>query len=629
MKRYGMDGEIPTVEIALAEFMNCEDLKKLVALVGEKPPTRKAELVAAVARHLDGPRLRALWESLDELQRAAVAEVVHSNSARFFVDRFRAKYGRDPNWATVDKRGYRRNPSALRFFFYGQGIMPDDLKARLNAVVPPPAEARIETLADLPAVYQLPFSHWNRETGAEEEGVEEVPVAVHETERRAQRELLSVLRLIDAGKISVSEKTRRPSSSTVRTLAGVLEGGDYYPPLPTTDQWRDDNAGPIRAFAWPVLVQAGGLARPSGSKLHLTKAGRKVLAEPAAETIAMLWSEWIDTTLLDELSRIDCVKGQTGKGRRGLTAVSGRRYAIADGLAECPVGRWMHADELFRSMRVTGNNLSVTRNAWDLYLAEPHYGSLGYDGTGYILEERYVYCFLLEYAATLGLIDVALIPPAGARNDYRDLWGTDDLAYFSRYDGLMYFRITALGGYCLGAESTYETDAMEVRPVLRVLPNLEVAAVGEDLEHSDRLALDAYATKVSDRVWRLDTGKLLAAIEAGRSADEIHEFLTARGAAEIPETVSQLLDDITSRSAKVRDRGLVRLVECADPALATLIANDSRTRKHCMMTGERHLVVPASSEAAFKRTLREIGYLLADGAAAKSRRATVSRPAED
>jgi hypothetical protein len=35
------------------------------------------------------------------------------------------------------------------------------------------------------------------------------------------------------------------------------------------------------------------------------------------------------------------------------------------------------------------------------------------------------------------------------------------------------------------------------------------------------------------------------------------------------------------------------------------------TRKHCMRAGERHLVVPAASEAAFRLALREIGYLLA------------------
>jgi hypothetical protein len=53
--------------------------------------------------------------------------------------------------------------------------------------------------------------------------------------------------------------------------------------------------------------------------------------------------------------------------------------------------------------------------------------------------------FLFEYVATLGVIDVAYIPPTGSRNDFHDRWGTDDFTCLSRYDGLMYLRINALG----------------------------------------------------------------------------------------------------------------------------------------------------------------------------------------
>jgi hypothetical protein len=621
--------------MALSEFMNSDDLKKLAALTKEKLPTRKADLAAVIMRHLDGERLRTVWQCLDELQRAAVAEVVHSSSTEFLADRFHAKYGRGPDWGSTDKYGYHRSPSALGFFFYGNGVMPDDLKARLKAFVPRPTKAEIKTLAELPAAYDLPYSLWNSKTRTKNEGTEEVPLMVHETERPAQRELLSVLRLVDSGRVSVSDKTRRASAATVEAITSILEGGDYYPRLPVTSKWHDENAGPIRAFAWPLIVQAGGLAHLSGSKLQLTKTGRKALAEPASETIRTLWSKWVHTTILDELSRIECIKGQTGKGKHGLSAVSSRRDAVADTLAECPAGLWISTDEFFRFLRASGNDFSVTRNAWNLYIGELQYGSLGYENGERILEERYLFAFLLEYAATLGLLDVALIPPAGARHNYGSLWGTDDLVYFSRYDGLMYFRITPLGAYCLGAESTYQAAPVEVRPVLHVLPNLEVAAIGAQLEQGDRLALDAYATKVSDLVWQLDAGKLLAAIEEGRPVDEIREFLTARSGTAIPDTVSRLLEDVADRSAKVHDRGLARLVECADPALAALIANDSRTRKHCMRAGERHLVVPAPSEAAFKRTLREVGYLVAMGEARleRTRRAipseeTTPQPAE-
>jgi len=626
MNRYYADDPIPTLAAALSEHMNASDLKKLAALTREKPPVRKAELAAVVMRHLDGERLRSVWQSLDELQRAAVAEAVHSTSSRFLADRFRAKYGRDPDWGASDEYG-RRSPSALGFFFYGNGVvMPDDLKTRLKAFVPAPVEAKVKTLPEPPESHDRPFFRWNPKTRAQERSTERVPLAVRETELMAQRELISVLRLVDAGKIAVSDTTRRPSSAAIGAITAVLEGGDYYPRLPVTDKWNDENAGPIRAFAWPLLIQAGGLAHLSGSKLGLTRAGRKALGEPAAGTIRAMWEKWEDTTIIDELSRIDCVKGQTGKGRRGLTAVSSRREAVCDALAECPAGAWIALDEFHRFMRAEGNDFAVTRDAWSLYIGELQYGSLGHESGEGILQRRYLYCLLLEYAATLGLVDVALVPPAGARQDYGNLWGTDDLAYFSRYDGLICFRVTPLGAYCLGAAPDHRPAPVELKPVLRVMPNLEVAAIGAELTQGDRLALDAYATRVSDLVWKLDAGKLLAAVEEGRPAGEIREFLAARNDGPIPDTVARLLDHVADRCSKVHDRGLARLVECADPALAALIANDSRTRKHCMRAGERHLVVPASSEAAFKRALREAGYLLAMGEVRPVRNRRASSP---
>jgi hypothetical protein len=56
---------------------------------------------------------------------------------------------------------------------------------------------------------------------------------------------------------------------------------------------------------------------------------------------------------------------------------------------------------------------------------------------------------LLEYAATLGLIDVAYTDPRGARGDYRALWGADQLACLSRYDGLVAVRVNELGAAIL------------------------------------------------------------------------------------------------------------------------------------------------------------------------------------
>jgi len=269
---------------------------------------------------------------LDDLQRAAVAEVVHAAGGTFHAARFRAKYGRDPAWGSLNAYKRDKGPTPLRLFIHGHGVLPDDLKERLAAFVPAPARAEVKTAARLPDAYERSFVHWDYRTREREDRVEMIPLKVHETEGRARRELLAVLRL--------------------------------------------------------------------------------------------------------------------------------------------------------------------------------------------------------EYAATLGLIDVALYPPAGARPDYGRMWGTDELLYFSRYDGLMFLRVNPLGAYCLGLAPDYKPAPLEVRPVLRVLPNLEIAAIGEDAEQGDRLALDAYAERIADRVWQLDGARLLQAVEQGRPIAEVRAFLEARMAFE-------------------------------------------------------------------------------------------------
>src|SRR5262249_6120082 len=148
-----------------------------------------------------------------------------------------------------------------------------------------------------------------------------------------------------------------------------------------------------------------------------------------------------------------------------LSAVVDRRSSVSDVLLDCPVGRWIAIDEFFRFIRASGEDFPIARNLWKLYLGEQQYGRLGYEGRhGWeLLQGRYVLAVLFEYAATLGLIDVAYVRPQFARNDFRECWGTDDYSCLSRYDGLKYFRINALGAWCLGLTQDYEAEPMATR----------------------------------------------------------------------------------------------------------------------------------------------------------------------
>ena len=197
--RSSADDGIPSLAVALSDYLNADELKWLATLTPKRAPARKAELVEHLLEHLAGDRLRAVWHGLDELQKAAVAEVVHSHESTFPAQRFRAKYGRLPDFGTVSRYSHEGHVSPLRFFFFGRqvggGVMPDDLKVRLEAFVPPPARATVTSVDVLPAAYDQPFERWDPRTRVNEKGTEAVPLVVRETERTAARELLSVLRL--------------------------------------------------------------------------------------------------------------------------------------------------------------------------------------------------------------------------------------------------------------------------------------------------------------------------------------------------------------------------------------------------------------------------------------------------
>ncbi|MCC8998663.1 MAG: helicase-associated domain-containing protein, partial [Candidatus Contendobacter sp.] len=189
-------------------------------------------------------------------------------------------------------------------------------------------------------------------------------------------------------------------------------------------------------------------------------------------------------------------------------------------------------------------------------------------------------------------------------------WGADDLPFFSRYDGLLYLRVNPLGAYALGLADRYQPTAPEIAatPLLRVLPNLEIAAIGARLEPADAMLLDSYAEKVSDAVWKLEQGRLLEALEAGHDITVLAELLVSLGGQPLPETVERFLEDMARRVRSLKAIGTARLIECADAALATLIANDSRTKPYCLLAGDRYLAVPAESETRFRSALRKLGY---------------------
>ena len=92
-------------------------------MFASKAVTRKADLVAHLARQLRGHGLSQLWKRLNDLARKAVSEAVHNPSGPLDTAEFEAKYGAFP---TGTFRG--RYATAIANYLQNPSVCPSSAK---------------------------------------------------------------------------------------------------------------------------------------------------------------------------------------------------------------------------------------------------------------------------------------------------------------------------------------------------------------------------------------------------------------------------------------------------------------------------------------------------------------------
>jgi hypothetical protein len=625
-----------TLSLALQNLTKDLLLSYAARLTTDRKPHTKADIAKLVEQKLKGD-LEKFWNELEEIDKLAISEALYSSDGRLDLSRFRAKYGKFPTGihptGIQGYDGYSKSPSSLlNFFLYRDAFgyfIPEDLLQPLKKFTPKPIPLQLATALELPNCLEKVEEHYQWQE--DDEGItvlsrrgtykfprrepkvtqttKQIPISKRDMEFAAQQDLQTVLRLIAKGKVTVSDKTSRVSAVAAKEIAALLSGGDFFEIIEKKDKWAQE-IGPIKAFAWALLAQTAKLAEIQGKKLALTKAGLNALNNPCHETLRKIWQHWLKTSAFDEFERVDVIKGQGGKGGRSMTAVANRRTAITLALSKCPVGQWIKLDEFSCFMQAAGIHFEVTHNPWGLYISDQNYGSLGDSSLDEwsILQARYISCFLFEYAATLGLIDVAYVSPKDVNCNYTALWGTDDLAFLSRYDGLLYFRLNALGAYCLGLSNQYTPQKSQARAKVSVLPSLQISFLEESPTPECALLLDTYAEQEAPGVWRLTRNKALAAVEEGHQIAELREFLQSCDEQPLPETVEAFISNTDKQARALRTKGLALLIECTDTKTAETIAQNKCTKDLCKRAGDKDLVVLASLEKQFRKAVNILGY---------------------
>src|SRR5262249_22937944 len=155
----------------------------------------------------------------------------------------------------------------------------------------------------------------------------------------------------------------------------------------------------------------------------------------------------------------------------------------------------------------------------------------------------YLRATLWEYAATLGLLDVAYTDPEESPHDFGDLYGLEGEPYLSRYDGLIGLPLTALGAYVLGPAPEYRppTAGAPARPAWRTLPSLDAAVTAPAaLAPVARALLEQVGAHASPGVYRLDRERLLQGAELGTTVEQVRQLLarvSQQPADDLPQTV--------------------------------------------------------------------------------------------
>ena len=563
--------------------------------------TRKADLVRALGNYLDS-NLSDFLQQLTDRERTFLTEAVH-NQGRVVPEVFKARYRvecpRAGRW--IDPRRASLLHLMITEDEYERGVfIPETLADVLRPLLSRPPEVSVKTVEDVPAVFPE----------AAEGNAKQRAVDVFQGEQSVFAELGRVLHLVQAGKVRAQTKGRRPTSGTERLLSGVLSGADFdvEPPPEERDEYTE-LAGPIRAHAWAVLVQQCGWCKPRAGKLTLTKAGKEMVCSQSPDDFCGGVECFIFDERFDELNRINHIRGQSGKGKRGTTDPSERKDAICDSTGQWPVNRWVAFDEAERFIYASENELTVTKSPWYLYLSEHRYGHLADYSSE--LNRQYLRALLFESLATLGLIDIAYTYPHWLWPEMGGSWGAEEMEFCGRYDGLLYARLNPLGAFCLGDSDSYEPPAVPRRNLLKVLPNREVAVTSADeFSAADCSMLDMFAKRKSDHVWRLDSQRILGHVENGGSIDDLVEFLSKNSDDDVPHTVHVYFKELADKAGALVGAEEAMLIQMRDDTTAALVAHDVRAGKLCLVAGDRHLVVRKKNERAFRSAVKRLGYVL-------------------
>ncbi|MET7784472.1 helicase C-terminal domain-containing protein [Streptomyces mirabilis] len=375
-----------------------------------------------------------------------------------------------------------------------------------------------------------------------------------------------------------------------------------------------DVAEPIAAF-WVELAYAAGLLASDGEadeRYAATPAYDEWLERPAAERWATLASAWLAATrtagLIGGRDTKDRTLSALGPGL-DRSAAPEVRHRVLTLLATLPEGAAATPDSVLahlqwerppRGDRSTAEDLRARLARWTLSESE----LLGVTGRGALSAQG---------RALLGL------PSASVRET-----GTrapsgpgDKLPAHKHHRPAVEAPLSETPRSPAEQAAAVAHAARLLAPLLpepldHVLLQADLTAVAPGpLERplADTLGVLAdVESKGGATVYRFTPGSVRRALDAGRSASDLHAFLAAHSRTPVPQPLAYLIDDVARRHGHLRIGAASAYVRCDDDALLSEILADKRSQGLRLRRLAPTVLAAQADPAALLEGLRSMGF---------------------
>ncbi len=580
----------------LSDILNAyttEPLRKFVMMLGGPASiSRKADRIAFITRQLlDPASFRRIWRQMTPAEREMIAFAYHHGgtldleqylwSGKPLVERSKGGY-------------YSYDPMPIDLFL-GAGRIPLELMPLLEEVLPPAQPFRLTGPREAPASFQ-PYANSD----------ETVPLLRADTEEAGLHDLRVYLHLLSARRLKLTVT----GNLNVRSLRLLLENAmqDDFLPLPE-DKPKFEHT--IRPFGLVTFARESGLVTLGG---NLTPEGEAYLDSSDPALLLAAFERWEEGNSFDELQRLPHIRGKRARRVR-LTPPAERRGRIIEALSWCPVGEWLDVYEFYRAMHIWELDFTVEEPPGDiLYVgrrSQYYYYEAWADSISawYLIEGQYTNVVLWEYLATLGALDILYTEPEEAVFP-ADPYGDYDELYYSRYDGLKYFRITPLGAYLFGQSGEYTPRRPETEaPLLRVASGgtIEVLDAGR-LTPALRLQLEEMARPEGETRYHLEAERILPRLEEGKPVAAFRSFLQTHSKAPLPPAVEAWFETQALHSRAFQEGAHFIAIKVRQAGLLEQLLQEPTFRRLCRKLDDKTLLVAQNKLTAFHKALRKAGY---------------------